>query len=136
MAWLLDTNVISELRKGSRANRGVQAWFSTVEDADLHTSVLVIGEIRRGIERLAPRDPPSARALERWARTLETQFADRILPITLEISDSWGRQSPDRPMPTVDGLLAATARHHGLILVTRNVADVGRSGVDVLNPFD
>ena len=135
MAFLLDTNVLSELRKRERTDPAVRRWFSTVEDVDLYVSVLVVGEIRRGIELLRRRDAEGAKALDRWLSGLERRYEDRILPVTVEICRVWGGLSLDRPLAPIDGLLAATAIHHGLTLVTRNVGDVGRAGVDVLNPF-
>jgi toxin FitB len=136
MAYLLDTNVVSELRKRQRCNRGVRRWYESIDDDDLMLSVLVIGEIRHGIERLRSRDPSGARALDHWLHTLESQYEDRILPINLEICRVWGRLSPQQPLAPIDGLMAATALHHELVLVTRNVDDVQRSGVEVINPFD
>lgn len=133
--YLLDTNVVSELRKGERANHGVQTWFDASEPDELFLSVLVIGELRRGIELIRRRDVATARALERWLRTLERVYAERILPVTISICDRWGRIGLERPVPPIDGLLAATALDHRLTLVTRNETDVARCGVDVLNPF-
>jgi len=135
MAFLLDTNVVSELRKRERADSAVRQWFSTVEDSDLYVSALVVGEIRRGIELLRRRDADSAGALDRWLSGLERRYEDRILPVTVEICRVWGGLSLDRPLAPIDGLMAATAIHHGLTLVTRNAGDVERSGADVLNPF-
>lgn len=135
MAFLLDTNVVSELRKRERADPGVRRWFATVDDVDLYVSVLVVGEIRRGIELLRRRDAVSAKALDRWLSGLERRYEDRILSVTVEICRVWGGLSLERPLAPIDGLMAATALHHGLTLVTRNVGDVERSGVDVLNPF-
>jgi hypothetical protein len=133
---LLDTNVVSETRKGRRINPNVLAWFESVEDDGLFLSVLVIGEIRKGIEKARSKDPVKARALELWLHGLEKRYGDRVLPITPTVADQWGRLSAIRPLPTVDGLLAATALVHDLTLVTRNVADVAHTGVVLLNPFN
>lgn len=90
MAWLVDTNVLSELRKGDRGHAGVRAWFGLVEDVDLFTSVLVIGEIRRGIELLRRRDAASASALDHWLARLTEAYAERILPIDTRVAERWG----------------------------------------------
>jgi predicted nucleic acid-binding protein len=135
VSWLLDTNVLSELRKGKRANPGVRAWFGKVADAELFTSVLVLGEVRRGVESVRRRDPGAAQALEQWLSRLAETFSDRVLPVDLEVANRWGALNAPDPVPTVDGLLAATALVNGLTLVTRNVPDVARTGVRVLDPF-
>ena len=136
MAFLLDTNILSEVRKRRLANPKVQAWYSTVENSDLFTSVLVIGEIRRGIELKRSTNPLFAAKLERWLRWIQQDFQNKILPVTQEIAEVWGTLSPVRPLAEPDGLIAATAMHHNLILVTRNVRDVQRSGVRILNPWN
>lgn len=136
MSFLLDTNVIAELRKGSKANPTVRTWFAELEPDAIFLSVLTMGEIRRGIESVRRRDPTAGRALERWLRRIETDHADRILEIDLAIAEEWGRLNVPDPLPVVDGLLAATARVHGLTLATRNVRDVARAGGDVVNPFE
>jgi toxin FitB len=133
--FLLDTNVASEGRKGPRMNAGVSAWYESVEDADLFLSVLVLGEIRKGVERARPNDPVKARTLERWLNGLEQTYGDRVLPVTAAIAHQWGRLTAIRPISTVDGLLAATAQVHDLTLVTRNVSDVAHTEVKCLNPF-
>jgi toxin FitB len=133
--YLLDTNVVSEIRKGERANPGVRAWFDASEPDELFLSVLVVGELRRGVELIRRRDASTARALERWLRTLERSYAERILPVTVSICDRWGRMGLERPVPPIDGLLAATALDRRLTLVTRNEIDVAGCGADVLNPF-
>ena len=134
MTWLLDTNIVSELRKGERANPGLRAWFAGADEESLYTSVLVVGEIRRGIESIRRRDVPSALALDQWLAGLANGFADRILPVDQVVAEQWGRLNVPDPVPTVDGLLAATALTHGLTLVTRNTRDVARTGVPLLDP--
>jgi predicted nucleic acid-binding protein len=135
MGFLLDTNVLSELRK-VRPDAHVRAWISSVADTDLHISVLVIGEVRIGIEMLRLRDPGRAQVLDTWLASLERAYRGRIVPITVPVAEEWGRLNvPDR-LPAIDGLQAATARVHGLTLVTRNARDVRRAGVAVLNPFE
>lgn len=136
MGWLIDTNVLSELRKGTRADPAVTGWFDGTNDTDLYTSVLVLGEVRRGIESIRRRDETAAAALELWLlRTIEV-FANRVLPIDAAITDRWGRLNVPDPVPTVDGLLAATALERDLVLVTRNTRDVEATGVRTLNPFE
>ena len=134
--FLLDTNVISELRKAHRCNAGVASWFVGVSDADLFVSVVVTSEIRQGIERLRRRDSRQAEILERWLEDVVTSYADRVLPFDGRVADACGRLSAVRPIPVIDGLLAATARVHDMTLVTRNTTDVEGLGVPVLNPFD
>lgn len=134
MSWLVDTNVLSELRKGNRADKRIRAWFANTEEDDLYTSVLVLGEIRRGIESIRRRDTASAIALEQWLVRLATGFGDRILPVDVRVADRWGALNVPDPVPTIDGLLAATALVHDLVLVTRNVRDVAATGVQVLDP--
>jgi hypothetical protein len=134
VSWLLDTNVISEFRKGDRAHPGIRAWFADAEEGSLYTSVLVIGELRRGIESLRRRDVPSALALGLWLSSITEGFADRILPVDQAVAEQWGRLNVPDPVPTVDGLVAATAIVHGLTLVTRNTRDVARTGVPLLDP--
>ena len=111
------------------------AWFASVSSERLFLSVLSLGEIRRGVELLRMRDLQRAALLEEWLSGLERDFQERILPVTSEIADLWGRMGIPDPVPVVDGLIAATARAHGLTVVTRNVADFERTGAPVLNPF-
>ena len=132
---LLDTNVLSELRKGARGDANVRAWFAGVESRSLWLSVLVLGEVRRGIERIRARDEPAATALDRWIVKVEHEHASRILPVDRAIAEEWGRIDAKGGLSPVDGLMAATARVHGMVFVTRNVKDVARTGVQLLNPF-
>ena len=136
MSYLIDTNVISEVRKGARCDPNVAAWYASISDADVYLSVLVLGEIRRGIERARPTDPTQAHNLENWLTTVVKSFGERVLMIDQEVADEWGRMNAKRPVSTVDALLAATAKVHGMTLATRNVADVADLGADVLNPFE
>ncbi|MFL5896958.1 MAG: type II toxin-antitoxin system VapC family toxin [Solirubrobacterales bacterium] len=135
MSYLLDTNVISELRKGRRADAKVRAWFGGLADEEIYLSVLTIGEIRRGVENVRRRDPDSAAALDSWLARLGEAHRDRILPVDRAIAEEWGRMNVPDPRPVVDGLLAATAKVAGLTFATRNVADVEGSGVELVDPF-
>jgi predicted nucleic acid-binding protein len=135
VTWLLDTNIVSELRKGERCSTSLRVWFAQADEKSLYTSVLVIGELRRGIELIRRRDVPSALALEHWLAGLTDGFADRILPVDRAVADQCGRLNAPDPIPTVDGLLAATALVHGMTLVTRNTRDVVRTGVSLLDPM-
>jgi len=134
--FLIDTNVISELRKGDRCDARVAAWYAGLKDTDLFLSVLVTGEIRKGIELARSRDSQQAVALERWLQEMERAFGDRILPVDARVADAWGAMSAIRPIPVIDGLLAATAKTHALTLATRNASDVQGLGAAVLNPFE
>jgi predicted nucleic acid-binding protein len=134
MPYLLDTCIVSELRKPG-INTGVSSWISGIRPDEAFLSALTIGEIRSGIELHRLRNPSGAGNLERWLLGLETHYADRILPITTKIADRWGRLSPTQPLPTSDGLIAATGLEHGLTVVTRNMVDFQRSGVNTVNPF-
>jgi predicted nucleic acid-binding protein len=134
MGYLLDTCIVSELRK-PRCDPGVSAWMARIRADEAFLSVLTLGEIRRGIELHRAKDARAAGALERWLLGLELHYADRILLITAAITDRWGRLSPNQPLPVSDGLIAATALVHNLTVVTRNTADFTRSGANTLNPF-
>src|SRR5881396_2447566 len=114
MSWLLDTNVVAELRKGERCDRHVDAWFENVADEDLFLSVIVVGEIRGGIEALRRRDPPAAEALDAWLARLVSRHTERILIVDQAVAEEWGRIDARTPLPDADGLLAATAQVHGL----------------------
>ena len=134
--FLLDTNVVSEVRKGRRSDPSVSNWYTGVGESQLFISSLTIGEIRRGIELARRRgDIDQAETLEAWLRTVIEGFSGRILGVDAQVADTWGRISASRPVPVVDGLLAATAVVHAMTLVTRNVSDVEGLGVRVLDPF-
>lgn len=125
MNHLLDTNILSELRKPEeRRDPGVMRWFESVRSDQLYLSVLVIGEIRKGIERVRGPDPRQAGALESWLSRVEGHYSGRILPITTEIAARWGRAQAQHNFPVIDALLAATADEHKLQLVSRNVQDL------------
>lgn len=133
--FLLDTNVVSELRKRERCAPKVNAWAATVPRNQDFLSVLVVGELMRGAMLKRRKDPQMADALARWIARLTHLYAERILPVTLEIAQEWGRLSALPPVPPEDGLLAATALVHRLTLVTRNVRNVEGLGVPLLNPW-
>jgi len=135
LSYLLDTNVISELRKGKRANPSVASWFAGVAEEEIFLSALTIGEIRRGVESVRRRDPDSAATLDSWLARLSEAHRDRIVPVDRPIAEEWGRMNVLNPLPVVDGLLAATARILGLTLVTRNTADVEGTGIELFDPF-
>jgi predicted nucleic acid-binding protein len=135
VSFLLDTNVVSELRKRDRANPRLLRWFEGVAETDIHLSALVVGELRRGVERVRSRDARQANALDRWLTRLVAQHGDRILAIDRDVAEEWGRLTARHSASVVDTLMAATALVHGLILVTRNVKHVAWTGVPWLNPF-
>ena len=135
MSYLLDTNVISELRRKA-PNTGVVEWFSQRPATTLYLSVLTLGELRKGVEGLA--DGKRRGLLLDWLETeLPLFFGGRILAIDSAVADRWGKlaAAAGRPIPAVDSLLAATAVHHGLSLVTRNSRDFAGFGLDVINPW-
>ena len=135
MSYLLDTNVVSELRKGPRCDPGVASWFAGISSEEIYLSALILGEIHKGVENIRRRDQAAAEALEGWFQELVATHSDRILPIDQAIAEQWGRFNVPDPLPVLDGLLAATASVYSLTLVTRNLKHVERTGVDCLNPF-
>jgi toxin FitB len=134
--FLIDTNVVSELRKGRQCDASVAAWYEAVPPQSFYMSVLGLGEIRKGIELARPRDPEKAQRLATWLAAVEGAFGDRIIPVDRAVADMWGQMNARRPIPVIDGMLAATARVHDLTLVTRNSADVAGLGAKILNPFE
>jgi predicted nucleic acid-binding protein len=135
LKFLLDTNVISEIRKRDRAHPNVVRWVARTPVTEIGTSVLVIAEIRHGIELKRRSDPEQGKSLDRWFSQMRMRLADRVLPIDEPIAEAWALMGIPDPLPLIDGLLAATAKVHGLTLVTRNVADIAVTGVSRLNPF-
>jgi toxin FitB len=137
--FLLDTNVISELVKPKPEAKVVE-WIEATNEELLYLSVLTLGEIRKGIALL--QDPARRVKLEAWlVGNLAVRFADRILAIDENIAERWGvltaqaKTTANRTLPVIDGLLAATAQHHNLTLVTRNLDDITGTGVPVFNPW-
>ena len=134
MKFLLDTNVISEIRKRDRAHPNVVRWVARTPVEEIGTSVLVLAEIRHGIELKRRSDPEQAKSLDRWFSQMRIRLGDRVLPIDEPIAEAWAVLGIPDPLPLIEGLLAATAKVHGLTLVTRNVADIA-AGVSLLDPF-
>jgi predicted nucleic acid-binding protein len=132
---LLDTNVLSELRKTKRCDPGVRRWIEESAAEELFISVLVLGEIRQGIERIRRRDPAQARALEKWLLWIAAKFHDHLLPVDDQVADQWGRLGLEQPIPILDAFLAATALVHGLTMVSRDEDGFRNTGVPVINPF-
>ncbi len=135
MSFLLDTNVLSEARR-KRASPQVTSWFQRVDPTSLHISVLTLGEIAKGAARYAKRDVAQAAVLAQWLDATRRDYADRIIPIDIEIAETWGRLDALRPLPVIDGLLAATALVRDMTLVTRNLRDIADTGVTVLDPWE
>lgn len=136
--YLVDTNVVSEVRKRSRADKGVMAFFreAAQNDSDLYLSVVTVGELRRGVEIIRHRgDKPQATRLEHWLDGVLREFASNILAVDEEIGQLWGRLRVPHPEHLLDKLIAATALIHDLTVVTRNVDDFAGTGARVLNPF-
>ncbi len=138
MSYLIDTNVISELVR-AKPDAAVLDWFANIPDEALFLSVLTLGEIRKGVEKLAsPEDTARRERLRLWLEhDLRDWFGPRILPIGPDVADHWGRllAQAGRPVPAIDSLLAATALHHDLRLVTRNIRDFDYAGLEVINPW-
>jgi predicted nucleic acid-binding protein len=136
LSFLLDTNVLSEVRKGSSCNANVRRWWETAASEDFYLSVIVAGEINRGIEKLMKTNPDMARRFQSWLRDMIREFNARVLPVDLATAEIWGKISSNRTLPLADGLLAATALAHDLTFVTRNTKDIQGTGVRYLNPFE
>lgn len=136
--YLVDTNIISEARKKSKANKGVRKFFrQAIEDeTQLFMSVVTVGELRRGVELIRHRgDVRQANLLEKWLGALLTDYQDHILDINQDIAQLWGRLRVPHPENALDKQIAATALIYDLTVVTRNHRDFVKTGVRVLNPF-
>jgi predicted nucleic acid-binding protein len=136
VSYLIDTNVLSELRR-KKPDTQVSAWMQARPRQSLFLSVLTLGEIRKGIERVD--DSFKKQLLNDWLEVeLPNYFVGRLLDIDVHVADRWGRlmTSAGRPIPAIDGLLAATALQNDLTLVTRNIKDFERLGVRLLNPWN
>lgn len=133
MSFLLDTNVVSDLRKPS-ASALLLEWFDLQPANQLFLSIVTVGEIRQGVEQLRKRDARQAGHLDRWLKGLTQFYEDRLLYVDGSVMDEWGRMRARRTVPVRDALIASTAKVHGLTLVTRNVRDFAGLGVPLLNP--
>ncbi len=136
--YLLDTDVVSEIRKGDEANPGVRAFFAdtSFRSADLYLSVVTIGEMRQGVERIRHRgDDAQAKRLARWLKQVTTTYAESILPFDEETAHVWGRLRVPNPENPLDKQIAATALIHDLTVVTRNTEHFAPTGARLLNPF-
>ena len=136
--FLVDTDVISELRKGSRANVGVRTFFAQrrEDEAPLYLSVVTIGELRRGVEKIRQRgDWVQADQIEAWLLGLCADYSEAILPFDADMAHAWGRLRVPHPENALDKQIAATALLHDLAVVTRNEAHFAQTGVRLVNPF-
>ena len=136
--YLVDTDVISEIRKGDKANPGVRAFFADTsrESVDLYLSVVTIGELRQSVERIRHRgDDAQAKRLGRWLKQVTTIYAESILPFDEETAHVWGRLRVPNPENPLDKQIAATALIHDLTVVTRNTGHYAPTGARLLNPF-
>ncbi|MBB1636370.1 type II toxin-antitoxin system VapC family toxin [Cupriavidus sp. UME77] len=137
--YLIDTNVISEMRKRERADKGVRAFFrqAAKQERELYLSVVTVGELRRGVELIQHRgDHAQGALLATWLDTVLHEFGAHILAVDAEIGQLWGRLRVPHAEHALDKLIAATALIHDLTVVTRNVSDFAGTGVRVLNPFE
>jgi len=132
--YLLDTDVLSELRKRKR-NTGVVRWIGAVAEADLHLSAVTIAEIERGVEQQRKPDPVFAGELSNWLEFTLRAFGDRVLPISVNVARRWGRLAAKIGNKELDLAIAATALEHGLTVVTGNTKHFERTGVPLLDPF-
>lgn len=132
--YLLDTNVISALRRPDR-HPGPTLWLEAQRASDVYLSVVTLGELERGIARQTPLDPDFARDLAQWSERILTWFADRVISVDAATARRWGRLSAELGHESADLIIAATALEHGLTVATRNVKHFEPTGVSVFNPF-
>ena len=134
--FLIDTNVISEARKGDKADPGVQSFLQTTGEEDIYLAVQTLGELRQGVERVRARgDLPQARILESWLDSILRTYADRVLDFDRECAEVWGKLMSPHPQNPIDKQIAAIALIHDLTIVTRNTDDFEASGAALMNPF-
>jgi predicted nucleic acid-binding protein len=135
--YLLDTNVVSELRKRERCNLGLGTWYAERNRRELFLSAVSLAEIRRGIAQLAKRDRDQAYIFRLWADRMQRRYGriGHLLSIRAAEAEIWGEFQAIRPLPILDGFLAATAKTHNLIMVTRNESDFAGLPITILNPF-
>lgn len=134
--YLIDTNILSEIRKGARRARPeVWDWWRGMRHEQLYLSVMTVGEIRKGIDRLAARDAAQTLVLEAWLDEVKSAFQERLIEVSAGVAEYWGRLQALRSLPEIDALLAASALRYDLTLVTRNEADFEGLGLRLLNPF-
>lgn len=134
MKYLVDTNVFREIGK-TQPHKNVSAWLSSVDDVDLAISAVTVREVAKGIARLAMRKPAEAAAIEARTEKIFDAFDGRILPVDRRVARAWGRHLAQSEKHADDAGIAATARMHGLVLVTRNVRDVARRNVAIIDPY-
>jgi predicted nucleic acid-binding protein len=137
--FVLDTNVVSELRKvqAGKADRGVALWADEVDAASLHLSAITVLELELGVLQIERRDPPQGAVLRTWLETrVLPEFDGRILPVDTAVARRGGRLHGPDPRAERDALIAATALVHGMTIVTRNTADFVATGVALLNPWE
>lgn len=136
MNYLVDTNVISEVRKGNRGNSRVISWWNSIQTSQIYLSVLTLGELQRGVLALRQKNKTQAQHLENWIVGLNRNFASRLVSIDKDAAMIWARISGLRTFPLIDSLMAASAISRKMTFVTRNTGDIKDCGVLYLNPFE